>query len=321
MEGVMKIAADNIDRLLAIEMRRRGIPRGFKWRIFEIARAAHDEPLILAAARPLAGAPMRVALVTGAWVPDQMPVGESDGPYGTIVLARALARIGHRVTIYSDPETNPPLDFLARHLDLDITVEAVKRGDPAVNETIARDFDAIVAVERLGQNGNGKIYSMNGFPLTEHHHAFDDCFRLMRAAGKPTISITDGGNEIGNGKIRDALIRELPDLDLADRTPCGGGIISTTDCDVLVVANSSNLGCYGVVAGLALLREDSSLCHDPDVEVALHHVGVGLGLIDGGGGGAVAACDGIPAESSAALVHLVRNTVERALEMPRERAF
>jgi len=38
-------------------------------------------------------------------------------------------------------------------------------------------------------------------------------------------------------------------------------------------------------------------------------------------GGAVAACDGIPAESSAALVHLVRNTVERALETPRERAF
>ena len=39
----MQIAADNIDKLLAVEMRRRGIPRGFKWRIFEIARAVHDE--------------------------------------------------------------------------------------------------------------------------------------------------------------------------------------------------------------------------------------------------------------------------------------
>ncbi len=317
----MQIAADNIDRLLAVEMRRRGIPRGFKWRIFEIARAAHDEPLILAAARPFIGEPMRVALVTGAWVPEQMPVGESDGPYGTVVLAQALARIGHRVTIYSDPETNPPIDFLAGHLNLDIDVEAVHRGDATVNESIARDFDAIVAVERLGQNGNGNIYSMNGFPLTEQHHAFDECFRLMQAAGKPTVSVTDGGNEIGNGKIRDALLRELPDLNLAERTPCGGGIISTTSCDALVVANSSNLGCTGVVAGLALLREDATLCHDPEVEMALHHVGVGLGLIDGGGGGAVAATDGIPAESCAALVHLVRNTVERALETPRERAF
>ncbi|NKB55411.1 MAG: DUF4392 domain-containing protein [Alphaproteobacteria bacterium] len=317
----MQIAAENIDRLLAVEMRRRGIPRGFKWRIFEIARAAHDEPLCLAAARPLAGDPMRIAMVTGAWVPDQMPVGESDGPYGTVVLAQALARIGHDVTIYSDPEATPPIDFLARHLGLDVAVEAVVRGDSAVNEAIARDYDAMVAVERLGQNGEGNIYSMNGFPLTEYHHAFDDCFRLMRAAGKPTISVTDGGNELGNGKIRDELIRELPGLNLADRTPCGGGILCATDCDALVVANSSNLGCTGVVAGLALLREDAALCHDPDTERDLHYVGVGLGLIDGGGGGAIAACDGIPADSCAALVHLVRNTVERALETPRERAF
>ena len=39
----MIIAADNIDRLLAVEMRRRGIPRGFKWRIFEIARQWHGQ--------------------------------------------------------------------------------------------------------------------------------------------------------------------------------------------------------------------------------------------------------------------------------------
>lgn len=317
----MQIAADNIDKLLAVEMRRRGIPRGFKWRIFEIARAAHDEPLCLAAARPLAGSPMRIALVTGAWLPDQMPVGESDGPYGTVTLAGALARIGHDVTVFSDPETTPPLAFLADHLGLDVAVEAVARGDASVNETIARDFDAIVAIERLGQNGNGNLYSMNAHPMSEYHHAFDGCFDTMRAAGKPAISITDGGNEIGYGKIRPALIEALPGLNLADKTVCGGGIVCATDCDALVVANSSNLGCTGVMAGLALLREDAGLCHDPDVELALHHVGVGLGLIDGGGGGAVAACDGIPAESCAALVHLVRHTVEQALEAPRERAF
>lgn len=316
----MLIAADNIDKLLAVEMRRRGIPRGFKWRIFEIARAVHDEPLCLAAARPFACAPMRVAMVTGAWVPDQMPVGESDGPYGTVVLAGALARVGHDVTIYSDPETPPPIAFLAKHLSLDIAVEAVRRGDPAVNTAIARDFDAIIAVERLGQNGKGRLYSMNGFPLSDSLHAFDGCFDAMRAAGKPAGSITDGGNEIGYGKIRETLIGALPDLNLADRTECGGGIVCATDCDVLVVANSSNLGCTGVVAGLALLREDASLCHDPEIERDLHHVGVGLGLIDGGGG-AVAACDGIPAESCAALVHLVRHTVEQALAAPREREF
>ncbi|MDP6707390.1 MAG: DUF4392 domain-containing protein [Alphaproteobacteria bacterium] len=317
----MRIAADNMEKLLCVEMRRRGIPRGFKWRIYEIARATADEPLMLAAARPLAGARMRVALVTGAWVPDAMPVGESDGPYGTVALARALEGVGHEVAIYTDPECAPPIDFLARYLGLQARVVGVERGAPTVNPGIVEASDAIVAIERLGQNVHGELYSMNGFRVTDEQHSFDDCFRAMQAAGKPTISITDGGNEIGYGKIRDALIGALPDLNLAERTACGGGIVCATDCDVLVVANSSNLGCYGVAGALALLCEDLSLCHRPEDEVAMHHVGVGLGLIDGGGGGAVPWCDGIPAEASAAMVLLVRNIVERVLEEPRERPF
>ncbi len=317
----MLIAADNIDKLLAVEMRRRGIPRGFKWRIFEIARSWHQEPLCLAAARLLVGTPMRIALVTGAWVPERMPCGESDGPYGSVILARALVRIGHAVTIYTDLETAPPIEFLVDYLGAEVAVEAVGRSDDGANSRIAEVSDGFIAVERLGRNVNGNLYSMNAFPLSEHRYAFDDCVDLMRAAGKPAISITDGGNEIGYGVIREALIEALPDLNLADKTACGGGIVSATECDVLVVANSSNLGAYGVVAGLALLTGEATLCHRPAEELALHHVGVGLGLIDGGGGGAVAACDGIPAEASAAVVHLVRNIVERALEAPRERPF
>ncbi len=317
----MLVAAENIDRLLAVEMRRRGIPRGFKWRIYELARAWQGEPLCLAAARPFADGGMRIALVTGAWIPDAMPLGETDGPYGSVVLARALARIGHRVTIYSDVEAIPPIAFLAEYLGAGVAVEAVERGDGGANARIADANDAFLAVERLGRNAEGNLYSMNGFPVNDLHFAFDDCAERMREAGKPVVSVTDGGNEIGNGVIREALMAELPDLNLAERTVCGGGIICATPCDALVVANSSNLGAYGVVAGLALLREDASLCHDRGEEVALHYVGLGLGLIDGGGGGAVAATDGIPAEASGAVVHLLRNIVERTLEAPRERPF
>jgi hypothetical protein len=55
--------------------------------------------------------------------------------------------------------------------------------------------------------------------------------------------------------------------------------------------------------------------------VALHHVGVGLGLVDGGGGDRIPWCDGIPAEANAALVRLMQNIVERTLEPPRVRKF
>ena len=89
----------------------------------------------------------------------------------------------------------------------------------------------------------------------------------------------------------------------------------------LVVGSTSNLASYAVCAALALLRRDLSLCHTAEEEFALHHVGVGLGLVDGGGGGAIAACDGIPAEANAAIVLLMRSIVERALLPSRARAF
>jgi hypothetical protein len=317
----MLIAADNIDKLLAVEMRRRGIPRGFKWRLFEIAREAHEEPLCLAAARLLAGTPQRIAIFTGAWIPGGMPVGESDGPYGAVVLARALDRLGHHVTVYTDVECAPPIGFLIDHLGVGVTLQPVARDDATANDAIADASDVGVAIERLGENVNGKLYSMNAHPVGDHHVHFDHCFRAMSAAGKPTIGITDGGNEIGYGKVRERLVAELPGLNLAEKTACGGGIVSATPADVLVVANSSNHGAYGVVAALALLHEDLSLCHEPELDQALHHVGVGLGLIDGGGGGAVAATDGVPAAASAAVVRLLRNVVEQALMEPRSRPF
>ena len=34
----MEIAADNIDKLINIEMRRTGLPRGKKWVLWEVAR-------------------------------------------------------------------------------------------------------------------------------------------------------------------------------------------------------------------------------------------------------------------------------------------
>ena len=89
----------------------------------------------------------------------------------------------------------------------------------------------------------------------------------------------------------------------------------------LVTGTTSNIGAYGVIGALALLREDPTLCHTPDEEIALHHVGVGLGLVDGGGGERIPWCDGIPADASAAIVRLVLNIVERTLDPPRERKF
>jgi hypothetical protein len=316
----MRHACENIDRLQCMELQGRGLPRGIKLPLYELARAAHDRPLVLAAARMLIGAPRHVGIVTGAAVPVHMPVGENDGPLGAVVLARALLRIGQTATIYTDYAVMGPLQALIAHFDIDVPVVELKYGDGAQLKAIAADIDIAVAIERLGGNPNGILYGATGVERTGRCNV-DALFLDAMAMGKPTLAIADGGNEIGFGKIYDALCERLPEYWLRDVTPCGGGIYSNVPTDVLVVATSSNIGAYGVVAGLALLRGDVSICHTPEEERALEYIGVGLGLVDGGTGKRVAAVDGVPVEDNAAIVHLMRSSVERALEEPTARSF
>ena len=314
-----QIACDVIDKLQCTEMRRRGKWRGFKWTLYELARATSDRPLVLAAAEKLNGPPARIGIVTGAAVPEHMPAGENDGPFGATVLAQVLTRIGHRVSILTDPASAPPIEFLAKRAGIEAPVIRLNLHDQAQQETLAPQFDVLIAIERLGGNPRGKLHGINGYCRDAFRCNVDRLFTAHAKLGRASVAIGDGGNEIGFGRIYPQLSTQLSAFALTDKAD--GGIFSVIPADVLVVASSSNLGAYGVAAALALLRNDMSLCHQPEEEVALHHVGVGLGLMDGGGGGAIPWCDGIPAEASAAIVLLMRNIVERTLEDPRARAF
>jgi hypothetical protein len=315
------IAADNLDRLVAVEIRRPGVTRGFKSVLYEVARAAAPGPLVLGAAEMLNGPPCRIGIVTGAAVPVHMPLGENDGPFGSVVLAGALERIGHSVTILTDPECAGPIAALISLAGQKTGLVEMRRDDPAQFPPLAEACDILIAIERLGGNPNGHIYGMTAIARDGLRAKVDDLFAAHAALGRPSLGIGDGGNEVGFGGIRDTLVARLPHINQADKTPCGGGVFSTVATTRLVVGSTSNLAAYAVCAALALLRRDLSLCHTPEQEVALHHVGVGLGLTDGGGGGLIASCDGIPAEASAAVVLLMRSIVERALLPPKARAF
>lgn len=317
----MKIAAEAIDQVISIEMRGLGRARGFKSVLATVCREAEEQPLVLAAAERLNREPSKIVIITGAALPVHMPAGENDGPFGAVVLAKKLEDIGHSVSIWSDAECLPPIEGLVKYLGSSVDVCELNKDDTAQQDRIVAENDIMIAIERLGGNVNGHIHGISGAVRDPYRAKVDYLFNEARRLGKTTIAIGDGGNEIGFGKVREKILQRLPDHNQEISTPCGGGILSVVETDVLVFGTSSNIGAYGVLGALALLRKDVSLCHDPDVEEQLHYVGVGLGLTDGGGGGIIPVCDGIPADCNAAIVRLVRNIVAKYLAEPKSRPF
>jgi len=316
------IACDNIDRAMNIEMRGHGsLPRGMKWSMYLMAREAAGMSLVQAAAQEFDRAPCDILLASGAAVPDHMPVGENDGPIGTVVLARSLAAIGHTVRIVTDGAAAAPFRGLLRTLDIQVEVLEIGLDDMRMQNDLAQAHDVFCAIERLGGNANGIIYGATGVSRAPHRANLDTLFNTARSLGKRTIGIGDGGNEIGFGNVHARLSREWPQYDYRQATPCGGGVYSVVETDVLLVANSSNVGAHAVTAALALLRGDLSLCHTAECERALAHVGVGLGLIDGGSGRLRPWCDGVPLEANAAVVEIMHTIVAQSLASATPRAF
>jgi hypothetical protein len=316
-----EIAFDNLDRLINVEMRSRGLPRGLKWTMFSIAREHAGMSLVAAAALEFDRPAARILLVSGAAVPEHMPVGENDGPIGTVVLARALKRIGHTVQILTDPVAAEPFRGLLRSIGQDIPVLEIGLNDRAMQERLAADHDIVCGIERLGGNVNGIIYGATGHSRAPFRANLDHLIRCARASGKRTIGVGDGGNEIGFGNVRERLMAAIPRYAYTGITPCGGGVYSAVETDVLLVANTSNMGAHAITAGLALLRRDLSLCHTAEEEHALAHVGVGLGLIDGGNGQLRPWCDGVPPAANAAVVEVMRTIVSQTLLPGEDRKF
>ena len=321
MEPNTTAAYANLDRLSCLELQGAALPHGVKTGLYEAAREAQGQPLTCAAAELLDRPPGHIGIVTGAAVPEYMPAGENDGPLGSVVLARTLVAMGHRVSLYTDPPAAPPIEALAMRYGLDAPVVRLGLHDALQQEAIAAALDLAVAVERHGGNPHGNLYGVTGTPRHDFRSNVDRLFRAMAESGKPTLGIGDGGNEVGFGRIYDRLCALMPEFNLKEKTACGGGIFTVVPTDVLVVGTSSNTGCYGVVAALALRRGAPALCHTPEDERALIAYGVELGLTDGGSGQVIAAVDGVPAEDHAAVVHLMRAVVQRALARPGDRGF
>ncbi|QGZ63329.1 glutamate cyclase domain-containing protein [Paraburkholderia acidisoli] len=325
---------ERIDRLMTVEIRplNGGLPAGFVVPMYEVCRAYHGEPLSSLAARRLATVLSRggtVLIATGAGVAPKLPQGETDGPVGAAVLARALIlAFGVRVMLVTEAAHAAPVAAVAEVVNAElrerdgcdaVTVVSFPLGlEPgrAAAEALmnAHRPAAVVFVERDGPNKEGFFHGVRGDCRNPgdvgHVYLLAE---MARERGVLSIGIGDGGNEVGFGAVRDAITAVHP---LGGKSLAGhaSGVVTVTATDVVVSASVSNWGAYGIAAALAARQGNAEILHTPPLEYALIKATVDAGARDGATSKAEIAVDGINWEGHTSFVELLRSIVAVASE-------
>ena len=237
-----------------------------------------------------------VGLVTGFYVPHgQPPAAETDGPPGTLMLARTLESLGIEVTVLTDELCFPAVkaaaaatEFAAASL-LVFPRESDSWLDAFFTKGRGRNLTHLIAIERPGPShtpeslsqqqreaphpserfaalvpaeSQNRCHNMLGRQIDEHtaetYRLFDELPKYRPEA--KTIGIGDGGNEIGMGSIPWEELHRRLEGDQAARIPCR---IST---DWTIVAGVSNWGAYALAASVLLVRNEIDFLRDWDAD-------------------------------------------------------
>ncbi len=249
---------------------------------------------LLHAARELADRATRVCLVTGFFIPilnpsspdvtPDAPAGfaETDGPLGTILLARVLRDLGAEVLVVPDINCECVLRRAALFAGLsDHHIAAAPlqsnawRADFWSSE-FGRSLSHLIAIERVGPSHTRESLAASGaspesllafensVPVPERGHCFNmrglpidqftgDVHRLFdeladQAPTAVSLSVGDGGNEIGMGRFDWSLLSQRLGGPVGAKIPCR---IATQRS---ILAGTSNWGAYALAAAVAVLK-------------------------------------------------------------------
>jgi hypothetical protein len=328
-----QITGERIDRLMTVEIRplNGGLPAGYVQPMYEVCRAHHGEPLSSLAARRLGESLSKndvVFIATGAGTPPNLPQGETDGPVGAAVLARALIlAFDVRVVLVTEDAHLAPVAAVAdvinnelMGLGKDSPVSTACfplgiEGGREVASALMHEYRprAVVFVERDGPNKEGYFHGVRGDCRNPEDvgHVYL-LAELARRSGVLTVGVGDGGNEVGFGAVRDAITAVHP-LGAKSHAGHASGVVTVTATDVVVSASVSNWGAYGIAAALAAQVENIRVLHYQELEHRLIEATVNAGARDGATSRAEVAVDGINWEGHTAFVELLRSIVAVAL--------
>ena len=230
-----------------------------------------------------------VLLATGFYVAGH---AETDGPAGTVVLAKALQTLGFVPCVLTDSTCSHYFEPEG----LDVVYMDIEDGEDFAADLLQRLQPAgLISIERCGRNIKGDYANMHGENIRSHTARIDALFE--EAYGSvPTIGVGDGGNEIGMGNLAEEISEFL------DLVPC------RVRTDRLVIASVSNWGAYGITAYLEELTGQPVLPPLTDVEAYLRRT-LQLGSVDGVLQQNVFSVDGYPLAESEEVYEALRRAV------------
>lgn len=203
-----------------------------------------------------------VLLATGFYVAG---FAETDGPPGTLFLAKALNSLGFECTIVTDKFCRGFFEDEGVNVEY-ADIKAAEKHYAGLLDKYAPKW--LVSIERCGVNSSGDYANMRGESIMEYTARIDLMFDEGRRRGIPTVGIGDGGNEIGMGNFRGIIEREL------SIAPC------VVEVDYPIIATVSNWGAYGLCAYLQRLSGERLMPDYSEIEAYLKKISV-MGSIDG----------------------------------------
>lgn len=247
----------------------------------------------------------RVVLLTGFPVrlDNGEYIGETDGPCGTANIAAALEKIGAKVLPLTDEEGFKP--FAAALKTLGCVSEPCVIPGMNTADFICKKLDEfmpthIITLERPGKASDGHYHNMRGTIIDDMLMDTSCIIDEGKKRGIMTISVGDGGNEIGMGGLGEAIEANVPH----------GQEICARECaHIPVVSGVSNWWGWGIAALLSLMH-GRNLLPDNELEMKIINAVVAAGGVDGCTKENAATVDNLSMD-----VHLgILNKVQKALK-------
>lgn len=188
------------------------------------------------------------------------PPEETDGPPGTIALAAFLQALDKGISMIVDRRALSLFQKLVEEaveqgvLKTPVPILTYQGGSAGAAQAFLceeRDpksprFDHLVAIERAGRAADGNYYNARKMNIKHLVDPIDDLFlEAQKIPGISSTGVGDGGNELGMGKVKEAVKSHIRNGDV---------IACDVEADFAVIAGVSNWGGYALACALYILN-------------------------------------------------------------------